>query len=138
MKPDWDKLGTEFAGSNSVVIGDVDCTVHQDLCGKHDVKGYPTIKYYNAETGKAGASYNGGRDYDSLKKFTEESLSKSCDIKSGENCDEKETKYAETMKAKGTDAISAEQARLAKMAEGKMKPDQRKWLSQRLNVLNQL
>ena len=138
MKPDWDKLGTEYEGSNSVVIGDVDCTVHADLCGKYDVKGYPTIKYWNAETGREGASYSGGRDLDALKKFTEETLSKACDVASGENCEEKETKYAATMKAKGADAISAEKARLAKMAGGKMKPDQRKWLSQRTNILNQL
>lgn len=138
MKPDWDRLGTEFAGSNSVVIGDVDCTVHQDLCGRFDVKGYPTVKYFNAETGKSGAAYEGGRDYDALKKFTEETLSKACDIKTSENCDEKEVKYAESIKAKGADAIATEKARLTKMVGEKMKPEQRKWLSQRLNVLNQL
>ena len=33
MKPDWDRLGDDFAGSKTVVIADVDCTVHQDLCG---------------------------------------------------------------------------------------------------------
>jgi len=46
MKPDYDKLGTEYEGSSSVNIVDVDCTVHQDLCGKHGVQGYPTIKYW--------------------------------------------------------------------------------------------
>jgi protein disulfide-isomerase A6 len=34
MKPDWDKLGDEFAGSKTVLIGDVDCTVEKDLCSK--------------------------------------------------------------------------------------------------------
>lgn len=34
MKPDYDKLGAEYEGSSSVNIVDVDCTVHQDLCGK--------------------------------------------------------------------------------------------------------
>ena len=44
MKPDWDRLGSEYASSSSVVIADVDCTVEQDLCGQYDVRGYPTIK----------------------------------------------------------------------------------------------
>ena len=34
MKPDWDKLGDEFSGSKTVLIGDVDCTVEKDLCSK--------------------------------------------------------------------------------------------------------
>lgn len=46
MKPAWDKLGGEYEGSSSVVIGDVDCTVHQDLCQRFEVRGYPTIKYF--------------------------------------------------------------------------------------------
>jgi len=33
MKPDWDELGAEYAGSNSVLIGDVDCTASgEELC----------------------------------------------------------------------------------------------------------
>ena len=46
MKPAWDQLGDAFKDSKTVVIGDVDCTVHQGLCSEHGVKGYPTVKYY--------------------------------------------------------------------------------------------
>ena len=71
MKPAWDQLGDEFAGSKTVLIGDVDCTVEKDLCSKYGVRGYPTIKYW-----KAGAEspYQGGRDYAVLKKFVEDTL----------------------------------------------------------------
>jgi hypothetical protein len=31
MKPDWDKLAAANADSKVVVVGDVDCTVHQGL-----------------------------------------------------------------------------------------------------------
>jgi thioredoxin-like negative regulator of GroEL len=74
MKPAWDQLGDEYASSSSVVIADVDCTVEQDLCGKYDVKGYPTIKYFTAETDPKGADFQGGRDYDGLKKFVVDTL----------------------------------------------------------------
>ena len=42
MKQDWEDLGSEYEGSSSVLIGDVDCTVHSGLCSKHGVQGYPT------------------------------------------------------------------------------------------------
>jgi hypothetical protein len=66
MKPDWDKLMTEYDGHDSILIGDVDCTAEgKDLCGKVGVKGYPTIKWGDASDLQA---YEGGRDLASLKK----------------------------------------------------------------------
>ena len=49
MKPAWDSLMREYEGHPSVLIGDVDCTQHQDLCSDMGVGGYPTIKYYTAD-----------------------------------------------------------------------------------------
>ena len=40
--------------SFQVLIADVDCTVHQVLCGQHGVQGYPTIKYYLKDGSKKG------------------------------------------------------------------------------------
>lgn len=37
----------------------MDCTKHQDVCGKYDVSGYPTFRYFNY--GKNDFKYNGGR-----------------------------------------------------------------------------
>ena len=53
------------------MVGDVDCTVHQALCGDNGVRGYPTIKYWKAG---AESAYQGGRDFDALKKFVESTL----------------------------------------------------------------
>ena len=71
MKPAWDQLGDEFKSSKTVLIGDVDCTVEKDLCGKYGVRGYPTIKYFK-DGDEDGQDYQGGRDYASLKKFVED------------------------------------------------------------------
>ena len=57
-----------------MLIGDVDCTVENDLCSTYDVKGYPTIKYFTSEAGEKGEDYNGGRSLDELKTFVSENL----------------------------------------------------------------
>ncbi len=58
-----------------VLIGEVDCTVEKDLCAKHGVQGYPTIKYSN---GFGWNKYEKGRDYESLEKFVDEELVDGC------------------------------------------------------------
>ena len=138
MKPAWDQLGDEYASSSSVVIGDADCTASgKSLCDANDVRGYPTIKYYNAEN-PDGAAYNGGRDFDSLKKFTDENLSAKCLLDDTEGCSDKEKEFMEKWKGKPADEIKKQLDRLAGMTGGSMKPDLKKWLTQRLNILKQL
>ena len=85
MKPDWDKLASEYQDSDSVLIADVDCTEGgKDLCETHGVKGYPTIKTFSAGESE-GEDYDGGRDFDALKAHAE-SLGPSCHIDSKEFC----------------------------------------------------
>jgi len=134
MKAAWEQLGDDYQDSSSVVVGDVDCTVHQDLCSKHSVSGYPTIKYW-----KDGAAnpYNGGRDLDSLKKFVQENLLVLCDVANPKDCTDKEKAFIDQMKAK-PDQIAAQYARLQKMTDTKATPALKQWLKQRLNILKQL
>ena len=46
MKPAWDQLGTVFKESDTVLIGDVDCTtsINKELCSTHGVKGCEPTK----------------------------------------------------------------------------------------------
>eukprot|EP00927_Polykrikos_kofoidii_P003156 TRINITY_DN1124_c0_g1_i10.p1 TRINITY_DN1124_c0_g1~~TRINITY_DN1124_c0_g1_i10.p1 ORF type:complete len:150 (+),score=51.36 TRINITY_DN1124_c0_g1_i10:216-665(+) len=140
MKAAWDKLGDAYAGSSSVVIGDVDCTSDEgkSVCNEKGVSGYPTIKYYTDETGKDGEDYSGGRDFDALDKFVKEKLAKKCDVKTHEDCDEQEKAYIAKMVAKGADAVKAEAKRLEGMKGGDMKPDKKAWLMKRISILNGL
>jgi len=76
MKPDWDKLMDAFAGSTTALVADVDCTAGgKELCEQNGVKGYPTIKYGDPADLQ---DYQGGRDYDALKKFADENLKPMC------------------------------------------------------------
>jgi len=69
MKPDWDKLATEYKDSSTIGIYDVDCTAGgKSLCDGVGVRGYPTIKYGDPDDLQ---DYKGGRSFADLKKFAE-------------------------------------------------------------------
>jgi len=89
MKPAWDTLMEEFKDSKTAVIADVDCTVHQDLCGKYGVQGYPTIKYGDVNNME---DYQGGRDLDDLRKFAKENLGPTCGPANLDLCDDAQKK----------------------------------------------
>lgn len=140
MKPDWDKLSTEFADSASVVVADVDCTSDggKEVCNDAGVKGYPTIKYFTAETGTEGEAYNGARSYDALEKFVKEKLEVQCDITNPSECDEKEQGYITKMSAKDKADIEKEVTRLSGMMSAKMSSEKKQWMAKRLAILKQM
>jgi len=85
MKPDWDKLMDKFAGSETQLVADVDCTTEgKPLCDANGVKGYPTIKWGDPN---ALEDYKGGRDFKSLSKFAEENLKPVCSPANIDLCD---------------------------------------------------
>mmetsp|Transcript_29423 Transcript_29423/g.71070 ORF Transcript_29423/g.71070 Transcript_29423/m.71070 type:complete len:169 (+) Transcript_29423:204-710(+) len=106
MKPDWDKLMDAFAGSDSQLIADVDCTTEgKALCDSNGVKGYPTIKWGDPADLQ---DYQGGRSYDDLKKFADEKLKPMCSPKNIDLCDDE--KKAEIQKFQGMAAADLDAA----------------------------
>ncbi|GMH70113.1 hypothetical protein TrRE_jg1019 [Triparma retinervis] len=62
-----------------------------------------------------------------------------CNIdKSASTCSEKAIKYISKWSFKGNDEIKKEMARLEGMASGKMKPDLKNWLDERIGILEQV
>jgi protein disulfide-isomerase A6 len=137
MKQTWEDLGSEYEASSSVLIADVDCTVHSGVCSKHGVSGYPTIKYYK-DGDKEGQSYNGGRSMDALKSFTADTLEVKCQVADPSKCSDKEKKFIDAMKAKSAEDRKKESDRLAGMKSGSMKPELKQWLVARQNILKQM
>merc|ERR1712137_1410397 len=85
-KPDWDKLMKEYKGKATALVADVDCTAEgKPLCDANGVQGFPTIKYGDPS---ALEDYQGGRDFDSLKSFAEESLKPMCSPTNIDLCDD--------------------------------------------------
>jgi hypothetical protein len=103
MKPDWDQLGDEFSASLPVLIGDVDCTLADDLLCKHQkVEEYPMLKVFYAGDTK-GFEYQGDTDIDTLRAFIESHLELKCKVSQFEtdgNCSPKEREYIVKMKGK--------------------------------------
>ena len=96
MKPDWDSLGSDYADSKTVVIGDVDCTAAgKPLCDKYGVRGYPTIKYFNPPD-TDGEDYEGGRDEEALVEFAK-TLGPGCSASTLENCSKEQKAEIEAL-----------------------------------------
>lgn len=109
MKPAWDRLGADYKDSASVIIADVDCTAEgSGTCNKVGVQGYPTIKYYTAGD-KKGKDYQGGRDYDELKKFVTKTLDKPlCDAVTKKGCAKNEIEFLNKMDGKSKAELKSE------------------------------
>jgi protein disulfide-isomerase-like protein len=87
MKPDWDKLMTEFADSTVTLVADVDCTAGgKPLCDANGVQGFPTLKFGDPS---ALEDYSGARDMASLQKFAQ-GLQPSCGPSNMELCSDDE------------------------------------------------
>lgn len=90
MKPAWDKLIKAYEGSKTALIADVDCTAAgKELCETHGVEGFPTIKWGDPSSLE---DYDGGRDFNGLKKFADENLKPLCSPANIDLCDEEKKK----------------------------------------------
>jgi len=115
MKPAWDKLADTYAESDLVTIADVDCTAKgQPLCQKYGVRGYPTIKYFTFDVDEQGEKYQGGRDFEVLQKFVDNTFKPGCNFNSHENCDEDSITLLKSVK-------NASLEKLKSLAEAKQK-----------------
>eukprot|EP00928_Gymnodinium_smaydae_P023358 TRINITY_DN1930_c0_g1_i1.p1 TRINITY_DN1930_c0_g1~~TRINITY_DN1930_c0_g1_i1.p1 ORF type:complete len:137 (+),score=54.21 TRINITY_DN1930_c0_g1_i1:215-625(+) len=112
MKPAWDRLMDDFKDSSTSLVADVDCTESgKDLCEKHQVQGFPTIKYGDPDDLK---DYQGGRDYAELKKFADENLGPQCGPEHMDLCDaKKREKLEKYLKMSAADL----EAKIAKAVE---------------------
>jgi hypothetical protein len=105
MKPAWDKLMAEFEGSADRLVADVDCTAAgKPLCDSNGVQGFPTIKYGDPNNLE---DYQGGRDFDALKKFAEENLGPTCGPGNIDLCDDDQKKEIEKYQAMSADELDA-------------------------------
>jgi len=144
----------EFASNKVVKFADVNLSEEQirDSADGESFSpgagGWPTIRYFNKETGPSGAPYTKLTDKamcdelgneDNMRAYVElASGASACSAASGEGCTEQQAEYAAKWREKDGAEVAAQLTRLQKMASGSMKPDAAKWIKQRVAVLKQL
>jgi len=68
LAPEYEKAAdTLVASGKDLPLVKVDCTEEADLCQKHEVQGYPTVKLFKGED--APITYPGGRNADAIVSF---------------------------------------------------------------------
>lgn len=79
----------EFEGSPTALVADVDCTSDEgkQLCEKHGIEGFPTLKYGDPDNLE---DYEGERNYKDLLDFAKSNLGPRCGPANLELCDEEQ------------------------------------------------
>merc|ERR1719301_369484 len=105
MKPAWDKLMDAYADSKTALVADVDCTSDgKPLCESNGVQGFPTIKWGDPS---ALEDYQGGRDYEALKKFAKENLKPMCSPANLDLCDDEKKAKIQELQAMSPEDLKA-------------------------------
>lgn len=55
--------------SVKAAVAEVDCTIEKDLCEKHGISGYPSIKVFRASNKASALDYKGARDTESIVEY---------------------------------------------------------------------
>lgn len=113
--------------------------------------GWPTIRYFNKETGYGGKGYEKKTDKamcDELGPKEEymadfvEQFASLCDVgDTSKGCSEQQVKFIEKSSGKPADDLKKQIERLQGMSDkdgASMKPEALKWVKQRIGIFNQL
>ena len=142
-------FGRAFAGNKDVVFGDVNIRENRIDSEGVGAGGWPTVKYYNKETGLGGATYNKktsmsmcdelGPEYSYMEEYVEEAGKTSlCSIADGSNCDERSLNFLEKQKTKDAETWKTQFERLEALEDGDMKADLKAWVKIRKKILRTL
>jgi thiol-disulfide isomerase/thioredoxin len=143
LKPFWDQLEEEFDGHHpTVFVGSVNCEQEKALCAEHHTGGqYPTILIFRDEGDNQPMKqelYDGGRNLEDLLKFVDNELVRPCELGNiQQTCTEKEIKYISKWSDRGMDRWKEEIGRLRGMDNGVMTYQTKRWLDNRLKILDQ-
>ncbi|XP_066252341.1 thioredoxin domain-containing protein 5 homolog [Euwallacea similis] len=67
LAPIWQDLAKAMEFNDEISIAKIDCTEFRAICTNHDVKGYPTLLWF--ENGQKIGKYSGDRSLDDLKNY---------------------------------------------------------------------
>ena len=110
--------------------------------------GWPTIRFFNKETGIAGGEYEKKTEKSMCDELGDESMMEAyveeyantslCSVANGEGCDEREIGFIAKGKAMSLEGQGAQLERLEGMESKPMKPELLLWVKKRKKILKQL
>lgn len=150
--PAWNEVVRRFANNDDVAFGDINLSEQQIRGDGNKFNpgkgGWPTIRYFNKETGYDGAEYTKKTDKSMCDELgdlklmeayvTEAGQTSLCTVLTGKGCSEKELEFAEKYRSASPAEISSQYKRLAAMVGNKVKPALAEWIAQRVSILKQL
>lgn len=147
----WNSAIQAFAANDEISFGDVNLAEESTLRGPpHNPGkgGWPTIRYFNQETGLEGGSYvqkeqvaicdELGSVENMIAYIEDYGSTFLCSVVDGQGCDERSSKYISKMKEQGRDKIVSQLNRLEGMDEKAMTAELSNWLTMRKKILKQL
>jgi hypothetical protein len=142
-----------FANNDDVVFMDVNLSeeaIRESPNGDPygpGVGGWPTIRYFNKETGIAGGAYKQKTDGAMCDELGDKAMMEAyvedygnaslCSL-DGKGCDEREVGFIEKGRAMSADDQKAQLTRLEGMESKPMKPELLSWVKKRKKILKQL
>ena len=119
--PAWNAISEKYTGNPAVAFGDVLLSENQVRTGPDGgalnpgAGGWPTIRYFNKETGYDGKEYPKKTDKAMCDELGDEENMEAyvtelggatlCSVADGAGCDDKETGFIEKWKGKGADDV---------------------------------
>jgi protein disulfide-isomerase-like protein len=82
MMPDFDRLKKELNGKLCSILK-INCDENKELAKQHGIEGFPTIKFLprGVNAPQWFVDYDGERNYNGMKKFTEQQVSGNPDLR---------------------------------------------------------
>eukprot|EP00934_Nitzschia_sp_Nitz4_P003408 Nitzschia sp. Nitz4//scaffold178_size73299//55943//56736//NITZ4_005715-RA/size73299-processed-gene-0.34-mRNA-1//-1//CDS//3329539170//3398//frame0 len=140
-----------FGNNNAVAFGDVNLKESPGLrdpaLGPPGTGGWPTIRYFNQETGINGAAYEKVTDLPMCSELGE--INRMIDYVEGyantvlcgldgTNCNEKELEFLVKWKSKPAEEVGAQVKRLEEMTSKPMNDNLKDWAYRRIRILKRL
>lgn len=143
-----------FAGSTDVAYMDVNLSEEAIRKGPNGeaynpgAGGWPTVRYFNKETGIAGGTYvkktsepmctELGDEERMIDYIEEYGKTSTCAVETKNGCDEKEIEYIIKMKSESNEVLESKLDRLVSMENSTMTPELLNWLKKRKKILKKL
>lgn len=121
IKHDWEKLMTDYEGTQSVLVAEADCTGKgKEICEDKGVTGYPRLMWGAPDELSV---YSGGRSYEELKSFAADHLGHHCGPMHLELCEKKQKDLMEGL----ANMSQEKREEAAKAVEKAIKQVEKQW-----------